>query len=35
MTTSLEHRITRLEDIEAFEALQLRHVTPGISRKAG
>ena len=27
--------IYRLEDIEAFEALQLRHVTPGISRKAG
>ena len=27
--------VYRLEDIEAFEALQLRHVTPGISRKAG
>ena len=27
--------VYRLEDIEAFETLQLRHVTPGISRKAG
>lgn len=26
--------VYRLEDIEAFEALQLRQVTPGISRKA-
>jgi hypothetical protein len=27
--------VYRLEDIVAFEALQLRQVTPGISRKAG
>ena len=27
--------VYRLEDILAFEALQLRQVTPGISRKAG
>ena len=27
--------VYRLEDIEAFEALQLRQVPPGISRKDG
>ena len=27
--------IYRLEDIEAFEARQIRQVTPGISRSAG
>ena len=27
--------VYRLEDIEAFEARQIRQVTPGISRKAG
>lgn len=27
--------VYRLEDIVAFESLQLRQVTPGISRKAG
>lgn len=27
--------VYRAEDIEAFEALQIRQVTPGVSRKAG
>jgi hypothetical protein len=27
--------VYRAEDIEAFEALQIRQVTPGVSRKTG